>query len=717
MATARMKVDGPSGLKTLALRSLKGREELGRPFEYALEVLSEDFDLDASRIIGSVLAVHVDTPEGHTRHFGGYVTSLETLGTEEHSAVYHVLLRPWLWLLSKTANCRVFQGLSVPQIVREVFAQYSFSDFEEALCEDYSAREFVVQYRESDLNFVTRLMEDEGIYFFFRHEATRHVMVLCDSSNSHAQAKVEVPLLTNDRKDDHLEHIDDWRVVNTLQPTTHVLKDFDFERPKAALVARHASQSRSGASFEVYDYPGGYTTTDQGETYARVGLELFESQEERFHASGNVRALSTGATFNLTQHPNDARNREYLVIQAEYALVNQELRSGASNNSEYFRMAFTSIKSSQPFRPPRITPRPRIHGAQTAIVVGKSGEEIWTDQYGRVKVKFHWDRSDDYESSSCWIRVAQLWAGGGWGGMHVPRIGQEVVVEFLEGDPDRPMVVGRVYNGANPVPYTLPANQTQSGIKSRSSPGAGPNNFNELRFEDKTGDELVFLQAERDYEALVKRDADVDVERDETRRVGRDRSRTVEGNETVVIEKDRSKTVINCELIAIGADRTATVGANESLDVGQARTASIALTDTLNVGESQTIIVGTDRSLMVGGDDDTHVSGSASRTVQKDESTDVGGNRTVNVQKNETASVSGKRTHSVDEDDALEIGKKLTVAAGEEITFRAGDATITLKKNGDIVLKGKNISIDGSGKIQLKASGNIQLKGAKVIEN
>jgi type VI secretion system secreted protein VgrG len=363
---------------------------------------------------------------------------------------------------------------------------------------------------------------------------------------------------------------------------------------------------------------------------------------------------------------------------------------------------------------------------QTATVVGHAGDEIWTDNYARVKLKFHWDRAPGaHEGSSCWVRVAQLWAGTGFGGIHIPRIGQEVIVEFLEGDPDRPIVTGRVYNARNPVPYTLPANQTQSGIKSRSTKGGDANNFNELRFEDKKGSEQVYFQAEKNLDTLVKdsethtvgADRTISVGNNETHTVTNDRSKTVNNNETVTIAVNRTETVGSDETISIGSNRTEMVGSMETITIGAARTTTVVAAETLTVGAAQTVTVGGLRALTVGAAEIISVGASRSIDVGGNQSISVGGNRSAQIGGNEDVSVGGGRATSVGKDDKLQVANNLVLTAGDEIAFKTGSATITMKKNGDITIKGNDININASGKVVVKASGDVIVKGGKILQN
>ncbi|HEY6556215.1 MAG TPA: type VI secretion system tip protein TssI/VgrG, partial [Polyangiaceae bacterium] len=489
--------------------------------------------------------------------------------------------------------------------------------------------------------------------------------------------------------------------------------------------------------FEVYDYPGEYETSGTGETYARVRLEELQTLSERAEGFANARGISTGALFTLTEHPTDAQNREYLILSVSFTIETHALESDQGDDpgeEDVFQCRFLAADSQRPFRPARRARKPVVRGAQTAIVTGKSGEEIWTDQFGRVKVKFHWDRSDAAdENSSCWVRVAQVWAGTNWGAMHIPRIGQEVIVEFLEGDPDRPIITGRVYNGDNMPPYALPANQTQSGIKSRSTKGGGASNANEIRFEDKKGAEQLYIQAEKNQDILVKASESHSVGgsrtksigADETVTIGANRTETVGADETITVGANRTETVGASETITIGASRTETVGSTESITVALARTTTVGAADVLNVGgaqmvdvgAAQAITVGAIRKVTVGGAESVSVGASQKIDVGANQSVSVGGKQNVDVGGDVTLAIKGGRSANISKDDAIQAGQKLTLVAADEITLKSGSASIVLKKSGDIVIKGKNIVLDASAKINIKASGDIVMKGSKIGQN
>jgi type VI secretion system secreted protein VgrG len=669
---------------------MTGTEQLGRLFDYELELLSNDADIKLEDILGGNITVRSHGHAGQSRFFNGYVTRFSLVGMHGEYYLYQASVRPWLWFLTRTSDCKIFQEMSAPDIIKEVFRLNGFSDFEEVLSKSYHEWNYCVQYRETDFNFISRLMEQEGIYYYFKHEESKHTLVITDSISGHEaipgyESVPYYPPEETDRRE--RDYISSWMVSQEIQPGAYALNDFDFEKPKASLeVKSMIKRKHEQAGFEVYDYPGEYIETGVGENYVRTRIEELQAQYELVHGSGNVAGLSTGCLFKLTNYPREDQKREYLLVSAEYDLGPQEYESRGSGQDGYFNCTFRAMDSQQSFRTARTTPKPMVQGPQTAMVVGKSGEEIWTDKYGRVKVQFHWDRyGKSDENSSCWVRVAQVWAGKTWGAVHTPRMGQEVIVEFLEGDPDRPIITGRIYNADNMPPYELPTNKTQSGIKSRSSKGGSGDNFNEIRFEDKKGEELLSVHAEKDQS--------ISVENDETHSVGH----------------DRSKDVGNDEQSDIGNDRTETVGKNESITIGENRDESVGKNESISIGSNQSISVGGNRDASVGKNESTTVSADRSLTVSKSESVSIG--------KDETLSIGENRSQDIGKDDLLNVGKKLAMVAGDEIILKTGSASIVMKKNGDITIKGKNITMNGSGKITVKASSDVTIKGSKIKQN
>ena len=429
-------------------------------------------------------------------------------------------------------------------MVKAVFRARGFSDFEDRLSESYRTWDYLVQYRESDLNFVNRIMEQEGIYYFFEHDAEKHTLVLADSYGGHETTTGYeiVPFLPPETAASiggKLEHVGSWKVSRQIQAGAYAVSDFNFETPRADLLSTLQGQPDDGdPSLEIFDYPGEFKNQGEGQAVAKVDLQERQADIERAEGLANARGLTTGSLFTLADYPREDQNKEYLLVSTSISLSVSSFISGAGGGqSEEFHCSFTALDSQRQFRSPRRTPKPMVQGPQTAIVVGQAGDEITVDQYGRVKVQFHWDRDGkNDENSSCWVRVAQVWAGAKWGAMYIPRIGQEVIVDFLEGDPDRPIITGRLYNADNMPPYDLPDNQTQSGIKSRSTKGGAPSNFNEIRFEDKKGSEEMFIQAEKNQTIKVKHNRGATIGGSDSISVGGDRGVTVSGNLSMTVK-------------------------------------------------------------------------------------------------------------------------------------------------------------------------------------
>jgi type VI secretion system secreted protein VgrG len=688
----------------LMFHRLTGREEIGRLFEYEVELLSTDETLSFTDVVGQSITIEIELPSGEVRHLDGICASFGLAGGHGNYARYRAVLRPWLWLLTRSSDCRIFQNKSAPDIIKEVFRDHGLTDFREAsLSGNHPVREYCVQYRETDFAFVSRLMEEEGIYYFFEHEAGKHTLVLADSYSAHAKTAgyEDVPYHPKSETDRRSrDHVDEWQASESLEPGAYVLEDFDFERPKANLEVKLAAQhTLARSALEMYDYPGGYIQTADGEGYLRVRMEELYARQALARGAGSVRGLSPGALFSLTDFPRADQNKEYLVVEATYEISGGSYESGTGDDAELFRCTFAAIEGQRPFRPARVTPRPMVYGPQTAIVVGKSGEEIWTDAHGRVKLQFHWDRlGKSDEQSSCWVRVAQIWAGGKWGSIHLPRIGQEVIVEFLEGDPDRPIVTGRVYNGDLKVPYDLPANQSQSGIKSRSTKQGNDQNFNEIRFEDKKGSEHIYVQAEKDLQILV--------ENDETRTVKHDRKKTVENDETTSIGHDRIEEVKNDETITVKGNRTETVEKDETITVKGNRTETVE--------KDETITVKGNRNETVEKDETVTVQGNRGHEISGDDELAVSGSQIVEVSTDQKVTVSGERKVTVSKNDKLDVSQKLTITAGQELKLEVGGASITLKASGDIIIKGVNVTVEGSASTKVKSSGMVEVQGSAV---
>lgn len=564
-ASRLAKVTSPLGPEVLLLKDMGGGEELGRLFNYELQLHSLDNAIDLNQLLGKPMSLSLQLDGSGERHFHGIVARCSQNVDQGQFASYQVTLRPWLWLLTRTSDCRIFQNLSIPQIIKQVFRDLGFSDFEDALSRPYREWEYCVQYRETSFDFVSRLMEQEGIYYFFRHEQGRHVLVLADAYGAHTSAPgyASVPYYPRNEQQRERDHIHDWHLAQEVQPGSLELNDYDFQRPSARIDVRSAMpRPHTAGDYPLYDYPGTYVQSEDGEHYARTRIEALQTLHEQVELAGNARGLGSGHLFSLTGFSRQDQNREYLIVGTRYYISQESGETGGGAPSAQFESSLTCIDAQQSYRPLPNTHRPIVKGPQTALVVGPKGEEIWTDQFGRVKVHFYWDRHDQSnENSSCWIRVSQSWAGKNWGSMQIPRIGQEVIVSFLEGDPDRPIITGRVYNAEQTVPYDLPENATQSGMKSRSSKGGTPANFNEIRMEDKKGAEQLYIHAERNQ--------DIVVEVDESHSVGHDRNKSIGHNETVTIGNNRLRIVKQEDILSVGQRKTDSISQSYVIEVGE----------------------------------------------------------------------------------------------------------------------------------------------------
>jgi type VI secretion system secreted protein VgrG len=553
----------------LLFKRMQCSEALGRLSEFRIELASELVDIKIADVLGTGMTVSLDLPQGGKRHFHGIVTRFAYQGWRDGKPSYLAVVRPALWLLTRSTNCRIFQEKSALDILRDVIGEYggAIALDDGMLSATPAQREYCVQYRESDFDFVCRLLEEEGIYFYFRHADGEHTMVLADGYGAHETVSGydSIPFRDEEKARDALEEaVTRLYPGGEIQPSAMALNDFDFEkasssisggmRVKASMPAPFGQQS-----YEHYDYPGRYNVADTGTGFARARMEALHGQGERIEAAASARGLTTGALFTLADHPRDDQNRVFLVTSAETSIAGAGYRSDGRkegrNEGLRFECSFQAIGKEHSYRPPATARKPIVQGPQTAMVVGKAGEEIWTDKYGRIKVQFHWDRDGKSdEKSSCWVRVQQGWAGKGWGMMFVPRIGMEV------------------YNGDAMPPYTLPADQTKSTIKSNTSKGG--NGFNEIRFEDKKDSEEIFVQAEKDFNRVVKNndtlkvgfekkdkgDQTIEIANDQSLDVGNDRKVHVKNDQTVAIDNNLSTTVKN--------DETRKVDNNQSVKVG-----------------------------------------------------------------------------------------------------------------------------------------------------
>ncbi|WP_322867348.1 type VI secretion system Vgr family protein [Aquicoccus sp. G2-2] len=755
-----------SGESRLHFANLTGHDRLSECFCYDLKLLSADPDISAQDLLGEAITIKIAAQGGDedaTRYFHGLVDQFHYDGDDEdENYVYRLNLRPTIWFLSKIMDNRIFQQMTVPEIVAAVMDDAGMPDYRLDLSESYPKREYCVQYGESNLDFIQRLLEHEGIFYFFEFDDGAHTMVICDDVSelspapdakvlrfkpSTSQQSVEQSVITRL-----------WR-TEIAAPQKYVHTDYDFEKPSADLMANgELSKRHTQDDKERYFYPGKYVEHGRGTDLAKLRNKQDRAHSQMVKVNSTAVGPYSGRVFELMECPRESDNRTYFVHRASYRIWEGQYFAGEMSRGEEqgFQAEYDLISTDTPYHPPMTTPKPVMKGVQTAIVVGPAGEEIHTDEYARVKVQFYWDRKGERdEHSTCFIRVSSVWAGSGWGFIQIPRIGQEVIVDFLEGDPDKPIITGRVYNAEQMPPYALPGNATQSGWKSNSSLGGG--GWNEMRFEDKKGDEEVYFQAEKDHNELVKNNESrqigndflEDVGHDATQNVHHDRTETVDNNKstTVGVDRvvsigsndtesvgvDRSLTVGSNESITIGANSTESIGANHSQTVGSNQTVSVAVArvdtvgaaETRTVGAAQSNAIGAARSVTVGANQTHTVAGSDSTTVGSDQSLSVGSAQSVSIGADQAITTGGGRSEAiaesstidVGEDYTINVGKNFVLEAGDMITLKVGKATLQMQKDGTVVIEGKDITTKGSGKIDVKASSAVTIKGSKINQN
>jgi len=530
----------PFGDNQLVFQNLNGQEQIGRLFEFEVDMVRDlKFgNIAVDDVLGQNITVKIELENGYTRYFNGEVAQFKHLGLRNHYSCYRATLRPWLWYLTLNSNCQVFQDKSIIDIIKTVLGAYAYADVEYKLEDEYPLLDYCVQYRESDFNFISRLMEHDGVFYYFKHQKGKHTLVIADSYNA-CQAingYQSIPYFPAGNKENReRDHIYEWLFEGQMTAGKYTLNDFDFKSPKADLVAKkHNPGKYLHSDQEVYDYPGKYANVAVGDKLVDKRLEEKQMPYLLKYGQGNALGLIPGMKFKLKNHYFTEENCDHVIISADYQIQGDEIVAGFGGGTEIFQCNFTAIEEQQVYRSERVTPKPVISGSQTAIVVGKQGEEIWTDQYGRVKVQFHWDRDGKAdEKSSCWVRLSHPVAGKKWGWISLPRIGQEVIVSFLEGDPDQPLITGRVYNNDQMPPYDLPDKKTQSGIKTHSTKNGNADNFNEIRFEDEKGQEELYIHAEKDFMRIV--------ENNDTLKVGFDKKS--KGDQVIDIYNDRTITL------------------------------------------------------------------------------------------------------------------------------------------------------------------------------
>jgi type VI secretion system secreted protein VgrG len=585
-------LDTPLGEDKLLLTSLTGSEAISRLFSFRMNMLSDDPAIDFTQIIGQSVTVSLIQSDDSKRFFNGIVSRFSSAGVDGDRTNYEMEVVPSIWLLTRNANCRIFHNKTVQEIIEDIFNDRGISNYEFSLNGSYSPMEYCVQYRETDFNFISRLMEQFGIFYFFQHDDGQHTMSIADSSTAHEQCPGQGTALYNLAQGglDAGDVVSTWTMRQEFRSGKYSLTDYNFKTPSTDLGSSEPTivSIADNSSLELFDYPGTYSTRADGTAVAKLRMQEEEAQHLIGQGTSVCRAFATGYKFDLQDHPSQSINGTYILTEIHHvASVAGTYHEEDSGGQDSYSNQFTCIPDSVPFRPERVSPKPFVQGPQTAIVVGKSGdqdsadddsaggdgEEIWVDKWGRVLVLFPWDRK---KATSCWVRVSQDWAGKGWGMVNIPRVGQEVIVSFLEGDPDRPIITGRVYNAEQTVPYTLPDFGTRTTFRTSSSTGGGIEHYNELRFEDKTGKEQVFVRAEFDQDNYVKNDSrewignnrSLVVTKDQMDSVGGDYHEEITGKNNIKIGGDRNEQVAGNEIIKITGDANRNVGGNLNEKIG-----------------------------------------------------------------------------------------------------------------------------------------------------
>jgi type VI secretion system secreted protein VgrG len=706
----------------LDVQEFDGVEGLSQLYHFEIAVRSEEpitFEDFIGKGASLTMQIGLEDP---ARTIHGIVTRIEQADTTEGWAGYRLTLVPKLFRLVHRADSRIFQAMTAPQVIQKVIAAAGFAsgdDFALELRGTYAVREYCVQYRESDWDFICRLMEDEGIAFLFEQGATRAKLVLIDGVASYRDVPGEGKLRWRPPQGalgtvEHTDHLTRFSFSRELRPNKVTLRDYDFARPELSLEA--TKEGTTDTALEIYDYPGAYVEPAVGTTRAALRLEELHALSAVGEGDSSSVELAAGSVFALWDHPRESFNARYLLTRIEHrGFVPSAFNAGDFDAKDEevlqqppYRSHFEVIKAEVLFRPSRVTPKPAIHGAQTAVVVGPVGEKIHTDEHGRIKVQFFWDRlgkKDD--KSSCWMRVSQIWAGPAWGAVFLPRIGHEVVITFLEGDPDRPLVVGSVYHGSNVPPYALPANKSRSTIKSDTVDASG--GYNELRFEDAPGSEEVYFHAQKDSTIVVENDKNQSVKHDETLDVTNDR--------TKAIHHDQKERVDHDDTQEVGHDRSVKIENDSTLEVLGNRTDKVHKDDTETVLGKQTLAVTGDRTLTVGGAQSATIDGTRTLTVKGDATHAYQAALAVTVGAAFSQTIDAGATIAVTEalettakSSKLDVETTHVLSAGDSVKIECGSSIVTIKSDGTIEIQGKSLSVTCNGG-DVKVSGvNVEVK-------
>ncbi|MCL2875045.1 MAG: type VI secretion system tip protein VgrG [Betaproteobacteria bacterium] len=635
--------------------SITGHEALGELYEFRVGLVSDDPDIDTQSLLGEVAAVELIAQGGRSRYFSGHIVKVSALGLSGRHWAYEVTLAPKLWHATRRSDYRIWQQQSVREIANQVL-QANALRCEWRLKNACKTWEYLVQYGETDFAFLSRLFEHEGIYYWFEHRLDGEKMILVDHFSIHEafDGYEQIPFYTpNSGWVSDEEHYDDWCASREPEPGRFKHTDYDFQHPSQDLTTEYSDpRGHLFDQYEIYAYPGGYTETSDGRAYAATRLEALQKEQDVTELGGPVRGAMPGYRFTLYNHPRADQNRDYLITRARYEVRINDYETTPDADEQTCRMRIGAIPADRQFRPGTWTPKPCVRGPETAVVVGPGGSEIHTDKYGRVKVHFPWDRYGARDGSdTCWIRVSTTWAGKGFGAVSIPRVGHEVIIDYEHGDPDRPIIIGQVYNAETMPPWELPSGKVHSGLMSRSTPGGSEGNT--LRFDDTSGAEQFMMHAQYNM--------DTNVNNDESHTVGANRTTSITDDETCAVEGKRDTTVTGDETLTCSANRDKTVVGDE--------TCSTTKTRTTNVTGNETLICAADRQKTIDGDESNNFVGNREKKVGGSEGVEIGEDSSI---------FSGPLTYKVlgglrQED----VGGGHQVGVDENMTTKAANYTVT----------------------------------------
>ena len=670
----------PTGDDSLLLTSFRGHEEVSRLFRFELEMFADDNAIKPPQIVGKPVEFGVKRalPDGTEieRPFHGFVSRFSAGDEEDGRRAYRAEVVPWLWFLTRTSDCRIFQHKTIPQIIEQIFGDLGFTDYDIGEITGHHPQwEYCVQYRETDFNFVSRLMEQEGIYYYFKHEKGKHTMMLADHAGGYydlPEKEVDYPTDSGSRAME--DHITSWTHDYAYRTGKWTHTDYNFETPSTNLMTDEITtvDLPNNKNYEFYDYPGEYMITGDGQPLSKFRMEEEEVEYDIVHGASKCKTFSPGGMFKVRQHRSPSeKGGQYTITSIHHSAVEpMGYESGAGGGGEDYSNSFTCIPNKVEYRPARLTPKPIVQGAQTAVVTGPPGEEIWPDKYGRVKVQFHWDREGEKdEKTTCWMRTMQNSAGKQWGSMFIPRIGQEVVVDFLEGDPDKPLITGLVYNAEQMPHYDLPGEKTKSYIKTNTSPGG--DGHNEIRFEDLKDKEQIYMHAERNMDVRVKNDS---MERIIVNRhliVGNEGDNGKVGNQQEQVYQDKHLRVHRNQIEQIDGNMELMIGHGEADD-----------------GGNLDIVIEKTKKELIEADNHLHVKGNHTEMVD--------GSRHITFGGNKEEAIGGKSLHKVGDEVHINAGSKIILEAGQRISLKVGGNFVDIGPSG-VTIVGTLVKINSGG--------------------